>query len=300
MVKRVISLTMSGDWAILQQGGSTTHIQAPGGFPARLPGLPLRVRKIDYMYTHQRVRFGFGSGITPAVKVLLIANVAVFVLQLLAPRLTYHFALVPQAVWSRFHVWPLLTYMFLHANFMHILFNMFALWMFGCQIERLFGQARFYRFYLLSGLAAGLTHVAFMPTSITPVIGASGATYAILLAFALYFPDRELFVFPFVFIPIKAKWLVIAVGAIALLGAISSPGGGVAHLAHFGGMVFAYFYIRRLRFINDVHYLYQRLRQRSLRRKYKVYEGGRGQGRNADGYPRRPWGDDDNDNHTVH
>ncbi len=138
-----------------------------------------------------------------------------------------------------------------------------------------------------------------MPNSLVPVIGASGATYGILLAFALYFPDTKLFIFPFVFTPIKAKYLVLIVGAIAFFGSVSAPGGGgVAHLAHLGGMVFAYFYIRRLRFLNDIHYLIQRVRQRSLRKKYKVYEGGKGEDRTSGGFPRPPRGGDDD--FTVH
>jgi len=255
------------------------------------------------MYQQQRIKFGFGNGITPAVKGLLIANVAVFFLQALMPDFFIRwFALFPHLAWSRFNIWQLVTYMFLHGGFMHILFNMFALWMFGCQIERLFGQRRFLTFYFLTGIAAGLTHVIFMPTSVVPVIGASGATYGILLAFALYFPDQKLFIFPFVFTPIKAKYLVLIVGAIAFLGSVSSHGGNnVAHLAHLGGMVFAYFYIRRLRFLNDIHYLVQKVRQRSLRKKYRVHEGGNGQdqGRTPGGYPRRPPDRDDND-FTVH
>lgn len=254
------------------------------------------------MYQQQRIRFGFGSGLTPAVKLLLIVNGVVFILQNLAPDFFRDwFALWPYLVWSKLNVWQLVTYMFLHGGFMHILFNMFALWMFGCQIERLFGRNRFIRFYLLTGAAAGLTHVIFSPNSMVPVIGASGATYGILLAFGLYFPDNKLLIFPFVFTPIKAKWLVLIVGAIAFLGSISSSdGGGIAHLAHLGGMVFAYFYIRRLRFLNDIHYLIQRIRQRSLRKKYKIYDGGNGGDRTPGGFPRRPPdGDDDND-FTVH
>jgi membrane associated rhomboid family serine protease len=253
------------------------------------------------VYQEQRIRFGPGTGMTPAVKLLLIVNGAVFFLQALAPEFFYSwFALRPYHVWRHFNVWQLVTYMFLHGGLMHIVFNMFALWMFGCQIERLFGQKRFYTFYLLTGIAAGLTHLIFLPNSLVPVIGASGATYGILLAFALYFPDTKLFIFPFVFTPIKAKYLVLIVGAIAFFGSVSAlGGGGVAHLAHLGGMVFAYFYIRRLRFLNDVHYLVQRVRQRSLRKKYKVHEGGQGQDRTPGGFPRPPRGGDDDD-FTVH
>jgi membrane associated rhomboid family serine protease len=253
------------------------------------------------VYQQQKIRFGPAGGITPAVKLLLIANAAVFFLQFLAPDfLVRWFALWPYLVWSRLNIWQLVTYMFLHGGFMHILFNMFALWMFGCQIEKLFGRGRFLRFYFFTGIAAGLTHLIFMPTSMVPVIGASGATYGILLAFALYFPDTKLFIFPFVFTPIKAKYLVLIVGAIAFFGSVSAQGGsGIAHLAHLGGMVFAYFYIRRLRFLNDIHYLIQQVRQRWLRKKYKLYQGGNGEDRTPGGFPKRPPNGDDND-FTVH
>lgn len=251
------------------------------------------------MYQQQRIRFGPGTGLTPAVKLLLIANGVVFFLQALAPDFFVRwFALWPYLAWSRLNLWQLVTYMFLHGGFMHILFNMFALWMFGCQIERLFGRNRFYRFYFLTGIAAGLTHLIFMPTSLVPVLGASGATYGILLAFALYFPDTKLLIFPFVFTPIKAKWLVLFVAGISFFGSVSAQGGGIAHLAHLGGIIFAYFYIRRLRFLNDIHYLVQRVRQRFLRKKYKVYEGGKDQDRTSGDFPRRPPGGDDD--FTVH
>ncbi len=150
-----------------------------------------------------------------------------------------HFFLDPN-----FHLWQLFTYMFLHGDFMHLFFNMFALWMFGCTIERAFGSKRFLIYYLVCGIGAGLFQelaqmvelLAFNAMSFGPTIGASGATYAILLAFGMTFPEERIFIFPIPF-PIKAKWFVMLYAGIELFMALGSSNDGIAHLAHLGGML---------------------------------------------------------------
>ena len=168
-----------------------------------------------------------------------------------------------------FHAYQFLTYMFLHGSFTHILFNMFALWMFGSVIERVWGPKKFLFYYIVCGVGAGIVqelvqygnYVAqgldayqyvnmggaqiSMDTYINmwTTIGASGAVYGILLAFGMIFPNERLFIIPFPF-PIKAKWLIVGYIAIELFSAMSGPGDGVAHMAHLGGMLFGFLLIR--------------------------------------------------------
>ncbi len=144
-----------------------------------------------------------------------------------------------------FHFYQFITYQFLHGGFTHLFFNMFALWMFGCVIERVWGPQKYLIYYLVCGIGAGLCQelVQFLTGSFSLTIGASGAVYAILLAFGMTFPEERMFIFPLP-IPIKAKWFVIGYVGIELFSAISSPGDGVAHMAHLGGMLFGYMLIQ--------------------------------------------------------
>ncbi len=205
-------------------------------------------------------------------KNLLIVNflafVATWVLQTrgidLASLFGLHFFLA-----SDFHIYQFFTYMFLHGGFAHIFFNMFALWMFGSVIERVWGPKKFLFYYIVCGIGAGIIQelVQYADYTIQGIsayqyvnaggvqmttgayinlwttIGASGAVYGILLAFGMIFPNERLFIIPFPF-PIKAKWLIVGYIGIELFSAMSGPGDGVAHMAHLGGMLFGYLLIR--------------------------------------------------------
>ncbi len=144
-----------------------------------------------------------------------------------------------------FHIYQFVTYLFLHGSFMHLFFNMFALWMFGCVIERAWGPKKFLTYYLVCGIGAGLCQevVQFLMGSYSLTIGASGSIYAILLAFGMTFPEERIFIFPLP-IPIKAKWFVAIYAAIELYSAMSASSDGVAHMAHLGGMLFGFLLIR--------------------------------------------------------
>jgi len=222
--------------------------------------------------------FGFGYGMTPAVKKLLIANVAAFVVSFLAQAaglgaLVGHLMLTPFAVTRNLEIWQLATYLFLHAGFWHILFNMFGLWMFGCDLERTWGSRRFLHYYFLTGIGAGLTVVLLSPSSLIPTVGASGAIYGVLLAFGILFPTRVILVpiFFFFFFPIQAKYLVMIMGGIAFLSAISSPGSTVSHVGHLGGLVAGLLYLRGLPFYFDFRNRYYRWRRQRLQRQFQVY-----------------------------
>lgn len=144
-----------------------------------------------------------------------------------------------------FYPWQVVTYIFLHANLMHIFFNMFALWLFGQGVENLWGTKRFVWFFFITGVGAAVTQMVIGGGG--PVIGASGAVFGILLAFGMMFPDRYI-VLLFPPIPIKAKYFVIIYGAIEFISGVGGFSVGIAHFAHLGGMLFGYAIIRYWRY----------------------------------------------------
>ena len=176
---------------------------------------------------------------TPIVFNLLIINVLVFLAQLFLDSslgLTEKLALFPYNS-GFFKPYQLVTHMFTHGGFMHILFNMYALWMFGSKLEKFWGPKRFLIFYLVCGLAAGVTQ---MFLSDAPAVGASGAIMGLLAGFAYLFPNTEFFILPIPF-PIKAKYMVGLYAAYDLFGGIH-PGNAdnIAHFAHLGGLVMGF------------------------------------------------------------
>lgn len=183
---------------------------------------------------------------SPGVKNLLFANIAVFLLQMLAPALNdilvRFFGLVPRLAINHLFIWQFVSYMFLHGGFSHIFFNMFALWMFGVELERLWGTREFLKYYFLTGVFAGLSTAFFSWGSIIPTIGASGAIYGILAAYALFFPDR--YVYMYFLFPIKMKYLALILGLLEFFAAYNQAQSGIAHAAHLGGMVVGFFYLR--------------------------------------------------------
>jgi membrane associated rhomboid family serine protease len=175
--------------------------------------------------------------VPPATQSLIIANVAVFLLQLSggAPLVEW-FALWPG---RDFEPWQLVTYSFLHGGIGHIFFNMFGLYMFGSDVERLFGTRFYVAYYFVSVVVAGVTHMvitSLMGAAATPMVGASGGIYGLLLAFGWYFPQRRV-VLLFPPIPMAARTFVIVFGALELVLGVTGTQAGVAHFAHLGGML---------------------------------------------------------------
>lgn len=180
---------------------------------------------------------------------LLISNIAIFIVQfLLGNNVMYsniiakYFYLWP--VESGFFMpWQLVTYMFLHGGFSHLFFNMFALWMFGMDIENLWGTKKFLIYYFLCGIGAGIANLLIAPMlgQAAPTIGASGAVYGILVAFGFLFPDRPIYLY--FFVPIKAKYLVVLYMIIEFYSASSSLNSGIAHVAHLGGGIIGFIYL---------------------------------------------------------
>jgi membrane associated rhomboid family serine protease len=174
---------------------------------------------------------------TPVVLNLIIINVIVFVAQLVFDKsfeLTNMLALYSYGT-GLFKPYQLVTHMFAHSpqNYFHIIFNMYALWLFGSALEKLWGPKRFLIFYFICGLAAGLTQMFLVKQG--AAIGASGAFMGLLAAFAYTFPNIQFYILPIPF-PIKAKYLAMIYAAIDIFGEFSG-GGNVAHFAHLGGLV---------------------------------------------------------------
>jgi membrane associated rhomboid family serine protease len=222
--------------------------------------------------------FGFGgSEVTPTVKFLLIVNVAVFVAQLVLPgNVVMIFGLVPELIWQRFYLWQLFTYQFFHGGLFHLLFNMLALWMFGCALERRWGSEFFLKYYFVSVIGGGILNTLLVPSQFVPSIGASAGIYGILMAFALIYPNQVIY-FYFLF-PMKMKHFVWIIGGIALYSAVTSSQGGIAHLAHLGGMLFGYLYLRGGGSGNlwDKFKDYRdRRRLARLKKRFQVYPGGK-------------------------
>ena len=180
---------------------------------------------------------------------LIMVNVFVFFLTTVNRNIVIYLAMVPGLVIEEGFVWQFFTYMFAHANFSHILFNMIGLFFFGTQIERRMGSREFLFFYLLTGTIAGIfSFFVYLFTGGYTVIllGASGAVFAVLFAFAVFFPHARIFVFGI--LPVRAPVLVVAYTAIEVFSQISQVQTGVAHLTHLAGFALAYLYfVVRLR-----------------------------------------------------
>ena len=187
----------------------------------------------------------------PVVRWLLIINAAIFCLQEILgwAKITVFddlFALSGQGI-SHWFLWQFFTYMFLHADVFHLLFNMLMLYFFGNEVESAIGSKRFIRMYILGGLVGGLLWYAFNFHHDTPMVGASGAIYAVIIAFATLYPNRPVTLLVFYVLPVTllAKYLAIAAVAVSVLYSVSAVG-HVAHLAHLGGMGVGYLFIKSL------------------------------------------------------
>lgn len=194
--------------------------------------------------------FGGFQFFPPVIKGLLISNAAVFVGMLFLGNFRIGDFYLEQFFFQSFALWPLgtgfgfwqlFTYMFMHANFTHILFNMLALWMFGMELEHVWGSKKFFIYYLLCGFGGGLANLLVAPmfTTVGPTVGASGAVYGVLLAFGMMFPERPIYVY--FLLPIKAKYFVVMYMAFEIFSVGSMD--GVAHFAHLGGALVGFLYL---------------------------------------------------------
>jgi membrane associated rhomboid family serine protease len=195
--------------------------------------------------TYQSSNYSFGMQrlMPTGVKYLLIANGAVFLLQFIfKTQLVALFGLTPVAVLHQGAIYQLVTYMFLHGGFFHILMNMFILWMFGPELELTWGIKQFFFYYFLTGIAGGAFTVAFQPHSVIPTIGASGAIYGLLVAYAVMWPNRTLMLY--FLIPMKVKYAVILFVGLEFFASVMGNTDGIGHLAHLGGAAIGFLYLK--------------------------------------------------------
>jgi membrane associated rhomboid family serine protease len=208
--------------------------------------------------------------------------VVAFLASLAVPEMILQLGMLPAAVVERGAIWQLVSYMFLHGDVMHLVFNMLSLWMFGTDLERQWGTRFFTKYYFVTGIGAAMLTLAW---SISPLpfaesvyysvmIGASGAIYGVLLAYGLYFPHRTIFLLIF---PVQARYFVLIAGALTFLYTMGAGGSGVAHTAHLGGLLVGYIYLKGLRWrpLDEIRYRWLRWKMNRARGKFNVYSGGR-------------------------
>jgi len=222
---------------------------------------------------------------TPAVRAIVYANVGAFLITFFAPALMIDlFGLSPAAVLEQGRVWQLVSYLFIHdsTGFTHILFNMLALWMFGVDLERRWGTQAFVRYYFITGVGAGVATVlvALLPFAAVrsiyyvTTVGASGAIYGLLLAWAILFPHRQI-LFMFIF-PLPARVAALLMGGMSFLAAVSGRNGSVAEATHLAGLLVGWIYLKGPHNLQlELRYRLTKWRMDRMRRKFNVHRGGR-------------------------
>jgi membrane associated rhomboid family serine protease len=213
-----------------------------------------------------RSSFSFGWGLTPWVQRLIFANTGVFLITYAAPRVLDYLAFVPLATLTR--PWTLVTYMFAHGGFMHLFFNMLSLFFFGPALEARWGSREFIKYYMICGFGGAALSFVFAPYS--AIIGASGAVYGIMLAFAMNWPEMPIYIWGI--FPIQARWLIIIMAAFSILAAMNGSADGVAHFAHLGGFAAGFLY---LKFDRPWGRSLRKLRNAGTKRKMTVVRGTR-------------------------
>ena len=201
---------------------------------------------------------------TNAIKLLVSVNFGIFLLQSLSKSEMIFFqlfGLVPKLIWSEFMIWQPVTYLFFHGGIWHVLINMFVLWMFGSELERLWGKLRFLKYYFITGIGSGIMTALLNLSSITPVVGASGAVFGVLMAYGITYPNRTIYLYGI--IPIRSMLFVIAVGLIAFVSSFDGTS-RISHITHLSGMVIGYLILKRRWQFNDIWF--------SIRKKTLEYQ----------------------------
>ena len=255
-------------------------------FDERVP--PPYTASMRTTFSGRRYNFDWRGFITPGVKLLVLICSGVFLFQTLVsliadPRAEFHyiiqtFGLIPSAFTRGLRIWQPFTYIFLHGGLFHLLINMLMLWMFGRELELLWGKKRFLNYFFICGVGAGLIEVIIKtipqlwghPPSDTPTIGASGAIFGILMANAILFPDRRIWLIPLpVTIPMRPYVAVMA--AIEFFSTLGTGGDNVSHLCHLGGMLVGYIYLRRGSFLYNVRNSVTDWRLQRNRKRFEVF-----------------------------
>ena len=197
-----------------------------------------------YQFQSESSNLAFKSrNFTDAIKILISINALLFLLRYIAQSqfdLAQIFGLSSNSVWPM--IWQPFTYMFIHGDFFHVFMNMFVLWMFGSEMESIWGKKEFLKFYFITGIGSGLIWLVFNFSGNAVLIGASGAIYGILLAYGLMFPNRKVLIY-FLF-PVKVKYFVIFLGLMAFVSSLSYSGSNISHLTHLSGMMIGFVYMK--------------------------------------------------------
>lgn len=235
----------------------------------------------------RRYNFDWRSFITPGVKLLVLVCAGVFLAQTLIDLLlgivatswvNHFFGLVPRGAIFGLRLWQPFTYIFFHGGLFHLLINMLILWMFGRDLELVWGKRRFLNYFLLCGVGAGLLTVIvkLLPAiwgrtpSDVPTIGASGAIFGILIANAILFPDRRIWLIPLpVTIPMRPY--VAVMGAIEFFGTIGAGGDNISHICHLGGMLVGWLYLRRGSFLYSFRNTVSDWQYKRNQKRFEVY-----------------------------
>ncbi len=204
---------------------------------------------------------------TEVIKILIWINIGMFFLKAISSSqvdLARLFGLSPKTIWPM--IWQPVTYMFIHGGVFHVLINMFVLWMFGSELESIWGKTQFLRYYFITGIGSGLVWLLFnlgQPYSV--LIGASGAVYGILLAYGMMFPNRTVYLY--FLVPIKVKWFVIFLGIIAFVSSFNSYS-NISHITHLSGMLIGFVYLRYYRRWKDLRFsVYKQIEEFKISRK---------------------------------
>lgn len=231
---------------------------------------------------------GGADWVTPAIRQIFYVITGVFLLQTMLLVLhppfyqwfLLQFGVVPYDFVFRFKLWQPVTYIFLHGGVFHWFLNLLVLWMFGCDVERMWGRKKFLQYFMVTGVGAGLCVVALkilasmggMTRSDSITIGSSGAVYGVLMAAAVLFPDRQVWVFPFpVTIPMRP--FVFIMGLIAFFGSLGAGNNdGVSDVAHLSGLLIGWAHLRRGTYFFSVKNIFLDWKQRRLRRRFEVYQ----------------------------
>ena len=197
-----------------------------------------------YQFQSHQTQFTWNPRtVTNAIKILVIINVGMYLLQMITASqldMIRFFGLSAETIWPL--IWQPITYMFMHGGVWHVAINMFVLWMFGMELEKIWGKNEFLKYYFVTGIGAGIIWLLFnIGGSNAILIGASGAVYGILIAYGLMFPNRTVYVY-FLF-PVKVKWFILFIGAITFISSMGT-GSNISHLTHLSGMLIGYLYLR--------------------------------------------------------
>lgn len=195
-------------------------------------------------YFNRKFNYLTGSALTDGIKILILINFLIFFLQSISgqERILFQlFGIVPSNTFYKLMIWQPFTYLFFHGGIWHVFINMFVLWMFGSELERIWKKNFFLKYYFMTGIGSGIITVLLSLNSSIPVVGASGAVYGILLAYGLMFPNRKVYLY--FLIPLKVKYFVLFIGIIAFFSSFGSND-GISHLTHLSGMIIGLIYLK--------------------------------------------------------